>query len=151
MVSTGWYLKNIAILSLAVLLYLEFSGVYTGRLIIHPLLLTGQLTVLTGGLIEIAHYLILRRTNDNIAKPTSLETARGLYKFVRHPMYFGDLLILTGFLLMITTPAALALASLGLYGIARQVPIEDAELQDHFGQNAQAWRQSTRAVIPFIW
>ncbi|NRB71594.1 MAG: isoprenylcysteine carboxylmethyltransferase family protein [Xanthomonadales bacterium] len=73
----------------------------------------------------------------------------GAYALVRHPLYFGNLLILAGF----------CIASANLWVIAVVVAFfviwypaairyEDAKLERLFGEDWRAWSQGTWAIVP---
>lgn len=53
--------------------------------------------------------------------------ARGLYGYVRHPIYTGDLLLLTGFELALNSWAVLGIAAVALY-VRRQAVGEERKL-----------------------
>jgi protein-S-isoprenylcysteine O-methyltransferase Ste14 len=75
----------------------------------------------------------------------------GPYRWVRHPIYTGALLIVTG--------SALALGHAGgIFSIAimtavfmYKMRLEEKMLHKHFGERYAAYRRSTRAIIPLIW
>ncbi len=73
----------------------------------------------------------------------------GAYSLVRHPLYFGNFLILVGFTLACGNwiVAALVLFFLLFYYPAA-VRYEDHKLQDLFGEEWQAWGTKTPAMFP---
>jgi protein-S-isoprenylcysteine O-methyltransferase Ste14 len=76
----------------------------------------------------------------------------GIYKIIRHPLYFGMLLIYAGyaailcsvlgliFLLFIVTPAYI-----------NRIHAEEEALLDRFGDEYKLYMESTKRIIPFIW
>ena len=73
----------------------------------------------------------------------------GAYSLVRHPLYFGNFLILAGFTLACANwivVAAVAFFLLFYYPAA--IRYEDRKLQDLFGEEWQAWGTSTPAMFP---
>lgn len=73
----------------------------------------------------------------------------GAYSLVRHPLYFGNFLILAGFTLACanwTVVAVVAIFLLFYYPAA--IRYEDRKLQDLFGSQWQAWGTRTPAMFP---
>jgi hypothetical protein len=73
----------------------------------------------------------------------------GAYSLVRHPLYFGNFLILAGFTLACANwivVAAVVFFLLFYYPAA--IRYEDSKLQDLFGEEWQAWGTSTPAMFP---
>ena len=77
-----------------------------------PLIPTGMATVvvLDGFIIEVAAKLSLNRS-FGIAPANRGVQARWAYRFIRHPMYFGYLLIHVGYLLANPTPYNLCISA----------------------------------------
>lgn len=75
---------------------------------------------------------------------------RGPYRFVRHPLYFGEICSGLGLLIAIATPATTAIFAVfvGLQ-LWRSVNEEHA-IEDVFPEYA-AYRARTRRVVPFLW
>lgn len=94
-----------------------------------------------------------RAFSTNVAVRSGQKLQRsGLYRFVRHPSYFGLELILLGFALharawvcfaIILLPATLAL----LY----RIHVEEIALRQAFGSDYEEYRRSTKRLIPGIY
>jgi protein-S-isoprenylcysteine O-methyltransferase Ste14 len=75
---------------------------------------------------------------------------RGPYRFVRHPMYTGFLLMICGTAINlgnISGLAALTVCALGTWWKLRQ---EEALLQKHFPNTYPDYKSRTKALIPFV-
>jgi hypothetical protein len=73
----------------------------------------------------------------------------GAYSLVRHPLYFGNFLILAGFTLACANWIVVALVIFFLlFYYPAAVRYEDRKLQDLFGDEWQAWGAHTPAVFP---
>lgn len=73
----------------------------------------------------------------------------GAYSLVRHPLYFGNFLILVGFTLACANWAVVALVLFFLlFYYPAAIRYEDRKLQDLFGEEWQAWGTSTPAMFP---
>lgn len=73
----------------------------------------------------------------------------GAYSLVRHPLYFGNFLILVGFTLACGNwMVAAAVLFFLLFYYPAAVRYEDHKLQDLFGDEWQAWGRNTPAMFP---
>lgn len=79
----------------------------------------------------------------------ALET-RGLYNVVRHPIYFGWLLLVAGAPLMTSTRLLFALVSVGYLVVA--IPLEERSLMASFGESYGAYRRRVRwRILPGVY
>lgn len=94
---------------------------------------------------------ILRRANAHgVAGQTPPLTTRGLYGFVRHPLYFAWTLFVFGSPMMTGTRASFAIISTAYLMIA--IPWEERGLVATFGQEYQAYRRRVRTrMIPWVY
>jgi protein-S-isoprenylcysteine O-methyltransferase Ste14 len=94
---------------------------------------------------------ILRRANAHGAEgQTPPLTTRGLYGFVRHPLYFAWTLFVFGSPTMTGTRASFAIISTAYLMIA--IPWEERGLVATFGQEYQAYRRRVRTrMIPWVY
>ena len=97
--------------------------------------------VLMGAGCSVWHGLLLRRSDG-------LETGRGLFRWVRHPMYLGDFFTLTGFALLPLGPDSTVLWLVGVVAVWRCAVVEDAELAREWGEVHARWRGRTGLVFP---
>jgi hypothetical protein len=73
----------------------------------------------------------------------------GAYSLVRHPLYFGNFLILAGFTLACANWIVVAVVVLFLlFYYPAAIRYEDRKLQDLFGEEWQAWGTQTPAMVP---
>ncbi|MGH7841940.1 MAG: methyltransferase family protein [Candidatus Binataceae bacterium] len=76
----------------------------------------------------------------------------GLYRFVRHPIYAGEFVVLLAWPFEYGAPLTLILASLiGVAVIRARIRNEEAELLAHFGDDYAEYRRVTDHVIPNVW
>jgi protein-S-isoprenylcysteine O-methyltransferase Ste14 len=76
--------------------------------------------------------------------------ARGLYALVRHPVYFGTLLIVFGFARM--TGDRLLFAVLVTVYLVTAVPWEERSLERTFGEEYRRYREQVRwRIVPFLY
>lgn len=76
----------------------------------------------------------------------------GPYAFVRHPSYLGAFMAIVGTPLFLNawyaTVIAAAAMSIAYYV---RIGVEEATLQNYFGEKYVAYRKHTKRIIPFIW
>ena len=73
----------------------------------------------------------------------------GAYSLVRHPLYFGNFLILAGFTLACANWIVVAIVMFFLlFYYPAAIRYEDRKLQDLFGDEWQAWGTQTPAMFP---
>jgi protein-S-isoprenylcysteine O-methyltransferase Ste14 len=78
-----------------------------------------------------------------------LETS-GLYRVVRHPIYFGWVLFVAGAPLMTSTRLLFAVISVAYLVIA--IPLEERSLAAHFGEPYRAYRRQVRwRLVPGVY
>jgi len=74
----------------------------------------------------------------------------GPYRFVRHPIYTGFLLLFLGSAVMIGDWRGLLSVAIVFISFWRKLRLEEAWLGQHFGPAYQAYRQRTKALIPAV-
>jgi protein-S-isoprenylcysteine O-methyltransferase Ste14 len=81
-------------------------------------------------------------------RPTQTIVDRGIYRYVRHPIYTGDLFLVAGLELALNSWLVLAAVPLALF-IVRQVLAEETLLSRAFPSYAR-YCAETKRFIPFI-
>jgi protein-S-isoprenylcysteine O-methyltransferase Ste14 len=117
------------------------------------------LPLVLGVIIIIAGWIVIFYANktisDNwspsIAKTEAQQLVRaGIYNFIRHPLYFAGLLLLTGTNIYFQNRwswlVALAAFVITLY----RIPREERQLEARYGQEYVVYKQNTKAIIPWI-
>jgi protein-S-isoprenylcysteine O-methyltransferase len=76
----------------------------------------------------------------------------GPYRYLRHPAYTGLLLAFAGAGLAIGDGLALlSLTVVPFFALLRRLRIEEHVLLERFGADYQAYRLSTKRLLPWIW
>jgi len=76
----------------------------------------------------------------------------GIYGWIRHPAYTGYLCLLIGFPLCFGSIGGFGCATaLGVPAIMYRIRIEEAALEQWFGEEYERYTRRTRRLIPFVW
>ncbi len=75
---------------------------------------------------------------------------RGLYRYVRNPIYTGNLLMALGTVLAFGTLGAVIGFIIVGFGFYLKISDEERILTRHFGAEYSSYRQHTKALIPFL-
>jgi protein-S-isoprenylcysteine O-methyltransferase Ste14 len=78
-----------------------------------------------------------------------LETS-GLLKYVRHPMYAGTILIITGFWLYVPTTAMLITSIVTILYIFIGIRLEERSLVQKFGTQYEVYKKRVPMLVPFL-
>ncbi|MGD0116042.1 MAG: isoprenylcysteine carboxylmethyltransferase family protein [Dehalococcoidia bacterium] len=75
---------------------------------------------------------------------------RGPYRYVRHPLYSGMLLMLIGLAVWIANVWVLVILAICVLGILTRAHQEEALLTRHFPIAYREYKRRTKALIPFV-
>lgn len=76
----------------------------------------------------------------------------GLFRYARHPNYFGDLLSFSGLCLISGAWITAIVPLLMLAGfVFVNIPVLDSHLHDHYGAAFDSYARRTRKLIPFVY
>ena len=75
----------------------------------------------------------------------------GPYALVRHPMYFGALVLSIGSVLVFPTWVVLILCVSMMFSLTMRAGREEAVLAERFGEAWERYKRRTRFMIPFVW
>ncbi len=134
----------------AVLTVFQPAWAYQFQLALWPSVVSLESVILGAGLIiignaiDVSSYWYLFRSFSIVPEARELIT-QGPYRFLRHPVYFGQLIAQAGVWLVF---AKLSPMTLGFYlafvGIQiYRAKLEDRVLQNVFGENYSTWKNST--------
>jgi protein-S-isoprenylcysteine O-methyltransferase Ste14 len=77
--------------------------------------------------------------------------ATGPYRFVRHPMYLGGMVISAGFALATGSPVASAAWLFPPLAMIRRIVVEEAVLAEALGNANEAFAKPRARLIPGVW
>ena len=139
--------------------FLDRFGVPTaalGVILIPPSLLLTVLTVifLIVGLVTAiaARRALAGNWSSQVAIKENHELiTSGLYRYLRNPIYSGMLLMVLGTVLSFGTLSACIGFFVILLGMILKLRGEERILSEHFGREYDAYKQHSKALIPFVW
>jgi protein-S-isoprenylcysteine O-methyltransferase Ste14 len=118
-----------------------------------PLQLLSWILLFSSVWFVLAGYFQLR----NIGKPqggnfenTTVLVKKGLYKYIRHPLYLSLFLLGTGVLLKNTGTYQLVLGAVNLFAVYLTARIEESEMVTRFGDEYRVYMKETKMFIPFV-
>jgi protein-S-isoprenylcysteine O-methyltransferase Ste14 len=75
----------------------------------------------------------------------------GLYRYVRHPIYTGNLLMVLGTALSFDTLSACIGFFIIVFTVLLKLRQEEVLLTEHFSEEYSSYKKRTKILIPFIW
>jgi protein-S-isoprenylcysteine O-methyltransferase Ste14 len=76
----------------------------------------------------------------------------GFYRFIRHPIYAGEFLVLLAWPFEYGAPLTmLAVIMVGFVILRRRIAEDEAEMLAHYGDEYANYMRVTDAVIPNVW
>ena len=110
----------------------------------------GEIFIFLGDGLNTYHYILIKRHNPNISLQGDLITDQGLFKWIRHPMYLGDMLLSLGFTLLIRDVLSICLFFISIPCVIFQSMREDKLLAEKFIEKHKAWREKSWLLLPRI-
>jgi protein-S-isoprenylcysteine O-methyltransferase Ste14 len=88
----------------------------------------------------------------NTAGATRPIVRNGLYRFIRHPIYAGEFLVLFAWPFEYGAPMTmLAMVMVGIVILRRRIQEEEAEMLANYGDDYAGYVRETDAMIPNVW
>jgi protein-S-isoprenylcysteine O-methyltransferase Ste14 len=114
----------------------------------------GLFIVVIGLIIRIISIITLKQYfTYSVAKVEHHELIeKGLYKFIRHPGYLGQLLIFTGISISLSNWLAVILMFLSiLIGYTNRIKVEEQFMIEQMGDKYSDYKMKTKKLIPKIY
>jgi len=114
----------------------------------------GAILAIIGLIIRIKSILTLKKhftyTVTTIENHELIET--GIYKFIRHPGYLGQLIVFTGISTMMSNWLSIMLMIIPVFiGYFYRITIEEKFMTNQLGQKYLNYQKRTKRLIPFIY
>ncbi len=116
--------------------------------------LCGITLLIIGGIILIYSRLLLGKFGSSkiIIEENHFLILKGMYKYIRHPIYLGMILVFFGYALSfrtLITPFAFFFSFFILF--KNRMDSEENMLKDRFGKDYELYMKKTKRIIPFIY
>jgi protein-S-isoprenylcysteine O-methyltransferase Ste14 len=76
---------------------------------------------------------------------------RGIYRFVRHPVYLGAIMVCIGIPVYASSLRGFLIMLVLIPVFLNRIRIEERMLTDEFGDAYRAYKETTRKLIPFVY
>lgn len=106
---------------------------------------------LIGFLVLFYHYKLLKQCSKNIGSPTTLLTDKGLYKWLRHPMYLADFIWFFGMFMLCANPLTLVILLIAYGALILHIKEEERYLANLFGDAFKQWQRKTKMLLPGLY
>lgn len=122
--------------------------------------LIGLLLLIVGGFIRMKARLELKKKAgyDSLAGTTKLKIVKehklvtdGLYKYIRHPLYLGEILRNLGLVVIFSSVYGISIVLLASIFLLFRIEIEEKMLIVVFGKEYIKYRRNTKKMIPYIY
>lgn len=132
----------------------------TGGFIAAPFFLPSLITAFIGLILCFFGIIIMMRARQFLGKNWSgnvilqkehLIIKDGPYKYVRHPMYSGDLLAMFGSAIIVGQIFGIVWTLFCASGLIMKIKKEEKLLAGKFPDDYSFYKQQTKMLIPFIW
>ena len=140
--------------TLALFMVAITSDVFVRRpAFVFPIVLSGFITFIIGFLVRVIGQVSLGKNFSLMVRIRQDHTLirRGIYRYIRHPMYTGMFMIAIGMCIMMQSIIGIAitlflLVPVGIY----RVKVEETALRKRFGKEYEKYQQSTKRFVPFL-
>lgn len=147
-----WWLYSLITLGYALSFYVGASK--TGRIHSWNLFFAiGMALFVIGLMIRIHSILTLKQYfSYSVAKLDNQKLIdSGLYKFIRHPGYLGQLIIFLGISVSLSNWISIAAMMIPVaFGYAYRISVEEKFMVEQFGKDYLDYRSHTKKLFPFV-
>lgn len=103
---------------------------------------------------NLAEFFGIEQMNENVKQqknnqPQLIKT--GLYKYVRHPLYFGIIVMLSGGIILLPMYSTLVFITATLLYLPVGVGLEEEKLITEFGEQYLQYKKEVKMLIPFLY
>ncbi|NHI91335.1 MAG: isoprenylcysteine carboxylmethyltransferase family protein [Candidatus Lokiarchaeota archaeon] len=114
----------------------------------------GMGVLITGGILMVASRIQLGKFATPVIQIDKDHEiiSTGLYKYIRHPMYLGGILMMTGpFLIFKSLIALICMLIFNIILLTKRMDKEEGMLQKGLGEQYKSYMKRTKRLIPFIY
>jgi protein-S-isoprenylcysteine O-methyltransferase Ste14 len=75
----------------------------------------------------------------------------GLYRYIRHPLYLGQILLYTSIPLILSSLYGFVIGLILIPLFLHRIGVEETAMKNMFGENYVAYSKQTKKLIPYIY
>ena len=75
----------------------------------------------------------------------------GIYKYIRHPLYLGEILRNLGIALLLSSFYGVLIIGLSSFFLLMRVEIEEKMLISAFGKYYKEYKKKTKKLVPYVY
>ncbi len=131
-----------------------FAWIQSGSGLTNLIVILGVVLMLVGGtiLITARFQLGVYRGPKITVESEHVLVTTGLYGYVRHPMYFGFLLLFFGYAISLGSFIISIAITVGLFIVYRsRMELEERLLSEHFGEEYLKYASRTKRLFPHVY
>jgi protein-S-isoprenylcysteine O-methyltransferase Ste14 len=120
-------------------------------------MIIGIILLIIGGILRLLSRKTLTKAGFNIVNSYKLQIidkqrliTNGVYKHIRHPLYFGELSRNFGFALLFSSLYGLIIMIIASLFLIARIQIEERLLITKFGNEYKEYMQKTKKLIPYL-
>ena len=134
--------------------------VYLQNFIFQIFAVPGLILLIVGGLFHMKARLQLKKKAgfESLVGTSRLKVLKehhlvkdGLYRYVRHPLYLGEILRNLGVVLIFSSVYGTLIVLLGSFFLLFRIEIEEKMLIGVFGEEYEEYKRKTKRLIPYIY
>lgn len=132
--------------------FLAYHGVWTHKHII--IAMAGMAVCFAGFVIRWISIIQLSKgfSVNVVVKTNQVLKTNGMYKYIRHPSYLGELLIVMGISIGMNSALSFIVVTVPvLAALIYRIGVEEKLLEEEFGEEFIEYKNSTRRMIFFIY
>ncbi len=114
--------------------------------------------LLLGGLMRLISRMVLRKSGLGLVESARLRIVEdhklittGVYKYIRHPLYLGEICRNIGVPLFFNSMLGLVFVMIGNLFLLVRIVTEEEMLVEEFGEQYIEYRKRTKKLIPFVY
>ncbi len=120
----------------------------------------GLILLIAGGLIRMKARLELKKKArfESLTGTAQLQIVKdhqlvkdGLYKYIRHPIYLGEILRNLGFVAIFSSVYGILIVLLASVFLLFRIEMEEKMLINVFGEEYRKYKRNTKKMIPYIY
>ncbi len=115
--------------------------------------IVGLALVFIGGTLSLVAAVTLRRfySSTLITREDQQLITHGVYRFTRHPIYLGTIMVMMGLPVVVSSLYGLLTMSALIPLFLNRIKIEERLLTEEFGDAYRRYKEATSKLIPFIY